>query len=296
MIEISEFSKWYSGKILAVDKLNLSIDAGEIFGFIGPNGAGKTTTIRTLIGHLKASSGRVALLEKDAWREGANIRHRIGYLPGDLYLYKKVSTRNLISYFDRLRGINTSANSKLLSKRFDLDLDRPIGELSRGNRQKAGLLQALSHDPDLLILDEPTTGLDPLLQQEFLDIISQFRDQGRTVFLSSHLLDEVERVADRIGLIQDGRLARIRTVDELRAEAKQSIEIRFDQPVSSEEFLNLEGLSNLNIDGNTLKCVTIGSMDSLVKAAAKHTVTYIRSESQDLEELFLDIDTINLCD
>ena len=289
MIEISEFSKWYSGKILAVDKLNLSIDAGEIFGFIGPNGAGKTTTIRTLIGHLKASSGRVALFEKDAWREGANIRHRIGYLPGDLYLYKKVSTRNLISYFDRLRGINTSANSKLLSKRFDLDLDRPIGELSKGNRQKAGLLQALSHDPDLLILDEPTTGLDPLLQQEFLDIISQFRDQGRTVFLSSHLLDEVERVADRIGLIQDGRLARIGTVDELRAEARQSIEIRFDQPVSSEEFLNLEGLSNLNIDGNTLKCVTIGSMDSLVKAAAKYTVTYIRSESQDLEELFLDM-------
>ena len=289
MIEISEFSKWYSGKILAVDKLNLSIDAGEIFGFIGPNGAGKTTTIRTLIGHLKASSGRVALFEKDAWREGANIRHRIGYLPGDLYLYKKVSTRNLISYFDRLRGMNTSANSKLLSKRFDLDLDRPIGELSKGNRQKAGLLQALSHDPDLLILDEPTTGLDPLLQQEFLDIISQFRDQGRTVFLSSHLLDEVERVADRIGLIQDGRLARIGTVDELRAEAKQSIEIRFDQPVSSEEFLNLAGLSNLNIDGNTLKCVTIGSMDSLVKAAAKHTVTYIRSESQDLEELFLDM-------
>lgn len=289
MIEISEFSKWYSGKILAVDKLNLSIGAGEIFGFIGPNGAGKTTTIRTLIGHLKASSGRVALFEKDAWREGANIRHRIGYLPGDLYLYKKVSTRNLISYFDRLRGINTSANSKLLSKRFDLDLDRPIGELSKGNRQKAGLLQALSHDPDLLILDEPTTGLDPLLQQEFLDIISQFRDQGRTVFLSSHLLDEVERVADRIGLIQDGRLARIGTVDELRAEARQSIEIRFDQPVSSEEFLNLEGLSNLNIDGNTLKCVTIGSMDSLVKAAAKYTVTYIRSESQDLEELFLDM-------
>ena len=289
MIEISEFSKWYSGKILAVDKLNLSINAGEIFGFIGPNGAGKTTTIRTLIGHLKASSGRVALFEKDAWREGANIRHRIGYLPGDLYLYKKVSTRNLISYFDRLRGINTSANSKLLSKRFDLDLDRPIGELSKGNRQKAGLLQALSHDPDLLILDEPTTGLDPLLQQEFLDIISQFRDQGRTVFLSSHLLDEVERVADRIGLIQDGRLARIGTVDELRAEARQSIEIRFDQPVSSEEFLNLEGLSNLNIDGNTLKCVTIGSMDSLVKAAAKYTVTYIRSESQDLEELFLDM-------
>jgi ABC-2 type transport system ATP-binding protein len=289
VIELSEFSKWYSGKVLAVDKLSLSIGAGEIFGFIGPNGAGKTTTIRTLVGHLKASSGRVTLFEKDAWREGADIRHRIGYLPGDLYLYKKVSTRNLISYFDRLRGINTSANSKLLSKRFDLDLDRPIGELSKGNRQKAGLLQALSHNPDLLILDEPTTGLDPLLQQEFLDIISQFRDQGRTVFLSSHLLDEVERVADRIGLIQDGRLARIGTVDELRAEARQSIEIRFDQPVSSEEFLNLEGLSNLNIDGNTLKCVTIGSMDSLVKAAAKYTVTYIRSESQDLEELFLDM-------
>jgi len=289
MIEISEFSKSYSGKILAVDKLNLSVNAGEIFGFIGPNGAGKTTTIRALVGHLKATNGRVAIFGKDAWFEGVEIRHRIGYLPGDLYLYKKESARNLIGYFDKLRGVNTSSNLKLLAKRFDLDLDRPIGALSKGNRQKVGLIQALCHDPDLLILDEPTTGLDPLLQQEFLEIISQIRDQGRTVFLSSHLLDEVERVADRIGLIQDGRLAQVVTVDELRAQAKQMIEICFDESVSSAEFSNLECVSNLNIDGNTLKCTTKGSIDALVKRAAKYTIIYIRSESQDLEELFLDM-------
>ena len=289
MIEISEFSKSYSGKILAVDKLNLSVSEGEIFGFIGPNGAGKTTTIRALVGHLKASSGRVIVFGKDAWSEGMEIRHRIGYLPGDLYLYKKESARSLIGYFDKIRGVDTSSNLKLLAKRFDLDLDRPIGALSKGNRQKVGLIQALCHNPDLIILDEPTTGLDPLLQQEFVEIIDEIRDQGGTVFLSSHLLDEVERVADRIGLIQDGRLAQVVTINELRAQAKQMIEIYFDQPVSSAEFANLACVSNLNINGNILKCKTTGSIDALVKIAAKYTIIYIRSESQDLEELFLDM-------
>ena len=289
MITLSEFSKQYRSGVLAVNQLSLSINPGEIFGFIGPNGAGKTTTIRTLMGHLKPSSGHVTVFEKDVWHEGPSVRRRVGYLPGDLYLYQKMSTRNLISYFDRLRGADTSDTLNLLSRRFNLDLDRPIGQLSKGNRQKAGLIQALSHNPDLLILDEPTTGLDPLLQQEFLSILSEIRDQGRTIFLSSHALDEVERVADRIGLIRQGKLSQIGTVDELRADARQPIEIRFDQPVSERNFANLAGVSNLEIEGTVLRCVTVGSLDALIKAAARHTVIDIKIAPQDLEQIFLDL-------
>ena len=141
MITLSEFSKQYRGGVLAVNKLSLSINPGEIFGFIGPNGAGKTTTIRTLMGHLKPSSGHVTVFEKDVWHEGPSVRRRVGYLPGDLYLYQKISTRNLISYFDRLRGTDTSDTLNLLSRRFNLDLDRPIGQLSKGNRQKLDLFR-----------------------------------------------------------------------------------------------------------------------------------------------------------
>ena len=289
MIKIQEFSKHFPGSITAVDRLSLSIEAGEIFGFIGPNGAGKTTTIRTLIGHLKPSSGKVTIFDKDAWHEGVKIRRRIGYLPGDLYLYEKMSTRALLKYLDKLRAVDTSGNLKLLSKRFDLDLDRPIRQLSKGNRQKSGLLQALCHEPDLLILDEPTSGLDPLLQQEFLNVISEMRHRGCTVFLSSHMLDEVERIADRIGVIRDGHLSRVGTVKELRSETRQAMEIHFEQPVSLNDFSNLSGVSNIETHGNLLKCINVGSMDALIKAAAQHTVTYVQSESQDLEKIFLDM-------
>jgi len=288
MISISNLSKHY-GDVVAVDDLNLSIEPGEVFGFIGPNGAGKTTTIRVLVGLLKPTRGNAQISDMDCWTDGASLRNRIGYLPGDLYLYQKMTTRSLLRYFARLRHTDTAEETNRLARQFDLDLDRPIGQLSKGNRQKAGLIQALAHRPDLLILDEPTSGLDPLLQQEFLELMGHVRERGQTVFLSSHLLDEVERIADRIGVINSGQLMRIGTVVELRATARRIIEIRFEHPPTSNEFADIEGVSNVEIQGTTLKCVATGSMDALMKTAAQQTVVDVRSQEENLEEVFLDM-------
>ena len=288
MISISNLSKHY-GDVVAVDDLNLSIEPGEVFGFIGPNGAGKTTTIRVLVGLLKPTRGSAQISGMDCWTDGANLRNRIGYLPGDLYLYQKMTTRSLLRYFARLRHTDTAEETNRLARQFDLDLDRPIGQLSKGNRQKAGLIQALAHRPDLLVLDEPTSGLDPLLQQEFLELMGHVRERGQTVFLSSHLLDEVERIADRIGVINNGQLNRIGTVAELRATARRIIEIRFEHPPTESEFADIEGVSNTEIHGTMLKCTATGSMDALMKAAARHTVVDVRSQEENLEEVFLDM-------
>jgi ABC-2 type transport system ATP-binding protein len=288
MISINNLSKHY-GNVIAVDDLNLSIEPGEVFGFIGPNGAGKTTTIRVLVGLLKPTCGNVQIFGMDCWTSGANLRNRIGYLPGDLYLYQKMTTRNLVHYFARLRNTDTAAETNRLARQFDLDLDRPIGQLSKGNRQKAGLIQALAHRPDLLVLDEPTAGLDPLLQQEFLELMGHVRERGQTVFLSSHLLDEVERVADQIGVINSGQLNRVGTVSELRAAARRIIEIRFGHPPAASDFTDVEGVSNIEINGTILKCIATGSMDALMKAMAQHTVVDVRSQEENLEEVFLDM-------
>jgi ABC-2 type transport system ATP-binding protein len=288
MISISNLSKHY-GNVVAVDDLNLSIEPGEVFGFIGPNGAGKTTTIRVLVGLLKPTRGSAQIFGMDCWANGANLRNRIGYLPGDLYLYQKMTTRSCVRYFARLRNMDTAEETDRLAGLFNLDLDRPIGQLSKGNRQKAGLIQALAHRPDLLVLDEPTSGLDPLLQQEFLELMGHIRERGQTVFLSSHLLDEVERIADRIGVINSGQLNRIGTVEELRATARRIVEIRFEHPPVASEFADVEGVSNAEIHGTTLKCVATGSMDALMKAAAQQTVVDVRSQEENLEEVFLDM-------
>ena len=232
----------------------------------------------------KPNRGSIHIYGMDCWAEGAKIRNRIGYIPGDLYLYQKMTTRSLVRYFARLRNTDTAAETDRLARQFDLDLDRPIGQLSKGNRQKAGLIQALAHRPDLLVLDEPTAGLDPLLQQEFLELMGHMRERGQTVFLSSHLLAEVERVADRIGVINSGQLNRIGTVAELRAATRRIIEIRFEHPPAASEFADVEGVSNAEIHGTMLKCIATGSMDALMKAAARHTVVDVRSQEESLEE------------
>src|SRR5262245_60272167 len=210
-IGAERLTKFY-GEARGILELDLEVREGEIFGFLGPNGAGKTTTIRMLLNLIRPSSGRAAVLGLDTRREAVAIRRRIGYLPGDLRLYERLTGRELLEYFGHLRGLGGLGDGPALADRLDVQIDRPVQELSRGNRQKVGLLQAFMHRPDLLILDEPTSGLDPLIQQVFYDLVREATAEGRTVFLSSHNLAEVQHVADRVALVKEGKLVLVETV------------------------------------------------------------------------------------
>jgi beta-exotoxin I transport system ATP-binding protein len=197
-IRAEHLTKFY-GEARGILELDLEVQEGEIFGFLGPNGAGKTTTIRLLLDLIRPSSGRAEVFGLETRRDAVAIRRRIGYLPGDLRLYERLTGRELLDYFGHLRGLDGLGNGPALAERLAVEIDRPVRDLSRGNRQKIGLLQAFMHQPDLLILDEPTSGLDPLIQQVFYDLVREATAEGRTVFLSSHNLAEVQHVADRVG-------------------------------------------------------------------------------------------------
>jgi ABC-2 type transport system ATP-binding protein len=269
-----------------IDDVTLRVDGGEVFGFLGPNGAGKTTTIRTMLDLLRPTSGRAAILGLDAQREAVEIHRRVGYLPGDFSAYRRMTGRRYLRYFADLRGVAASAFESLASK-LSCDLDPPISSLSHGNAQKLGLIQVLMHDPELLILDEPTQGLDPLVQHVFHGIVRERAAAGRTVFLSSHILPEVERTCDRVGIIGEGRLLAVEDVGQLRAKAVRTVELHFAAPVDAAAFDALPGVSDVEVHGDVLRCAVHGSMDALVKAAARFEVVGLQSQQPGLEELFL---------
>jgi len=212
VIETSGLTKYY-GDTPGIIDLDLEVREGEVFGFIGPNGAGKSTTIRTLLNFLFPTHGSGTILGLDIIKGSLEIRTRTGYLPGDLSMYETMTAREFLTYFANLRKIDTSVRMQELADRFELDLDRKIKDYSTGNRQKVGIVNAFMPDPELYILDEPTAGLDPLMQQEFQEMIGEIRDRGHTVFLSSHILPEVERIADRVGIVRQGRLIEVDSVE-----------------------------------------------------------------------------------
>ncbi len=284
-IRTAGLTKHY-GHVVGIEDVDLEVPAGEVFGFLGPNGAGKTTTIRLLVDVLRPTAGRVSVLGEDP-RGNPALRRRIGYLPGELSLYDDMTGRGFLDWSAALRGGVDRARVDDLLDRLDLDPSRPIRDLSSGNKQKVGLVQALMHDPDLLILDEPTRGLDPLVQQQFHRILREVRDEGRTVFLSSHVLDEVEAVADRVGIVRGGRLVTVQTIPELRARTAQEIEIRFAEPVPAAAFEGLDGVRESRIDGTVARFVLDGFPDALVKAAADFRVESLTSHAPDLEDVFL---------
>jgi ABC-2 type transport system ATP-binding protein len=266
--------------------LDLTVDAGEVFGYLGPNGAGKTTTIRLLLDLIRPTGGRIELLGADPRRGGPALRRRIGYLPGDFTVDGRQSAGELLTYLGNLRGGVSRTRILDLARRLDLDLTAHVRSLSKGNRQKVGLAQAFMHGPELLILDEPTSGLDPLLQQTFVEMVREARTAGQTVFMSSHVMSEVQQTADRVGIVREGRLVAVERVEELRERAVRQVEIHFESPVSPAEFTGLAGVSNVTMGGDVLHCRLDGRADPLVKAAARHTVISLRSEEPDLEELF----------
>ncbi|MBK5110299.1 MAG: ABC transporter ATP-binding protein [Thermoleophilia bacterium] len=286
-IETTRLSKWY-GVHRGIEDISLSVESGEVYGFLGPNGAGKTTLIRTLLDFLHPTAGSATVLGLDSHRDRIEIRRRIGNLAGDFSYDPKRTGRELLSLIARLRGVTDMAYAETLAERFNADLDRPLGQLSRGNRQKIGLLQALFHKPDLLILDEPTGGLDPLMQEEFMVVVSERRERGCTVFISSHELDEVQRMCDRAGIIRDGRLIAVEDIGELMKKSDRRVSFKLADPVIDPgEFRELEGVEDFTADGPEVSFTHRGRIDPVIKRLARHTVLELDLTHPSIEELFL---------
>ena len=284
-ISTTDLTKFY-GTHRGISGVSLDINEGEVFGLLGPNGAGKTTCIRIFLDFIHPTSGSATVLGMDSRSDSVEIRRNVGYLPGDFITYEKLTAEELLQYFANLRGGHLR-KAKVLAERFDLDLSRKIGELSRGNRQKVGLVQAFMSDPKLLILDEPTTGLDPLLQQEFHTLVLEEVEAGKTLFVSSHVLPEVEVICDRVGIIREGSIVAVEEVATLRKRTVTKIEIEFGQAISKAEFEGVDGVSEVTIKDHHLSCNVTGSVDSLIKLAARYTVVNIQSGHPALEEVFL---------
>ena len=286
VIESHCLTKRY-GSARGIDEVSISVERGEIYGFLGPNGAGKTTTIRTLLDLLHPTSGFARIFGRDSRQASREIRARLGNLPGDFTCDPRLTGREFLEFCAAARGMDDLGTGSALAQRFEADLGRRVRDLSRGNRQKIGLIQALFHDPELLVLDEPTTGLDPLMQEEFVTVIREYRDRGVTVFLSSYDLDEVERVCDTVAIVRDGRIAAVENVAELRGRAYHHVSIEFRSPVDDTEFKSLQGVRELEVDGSRVSFKAFGDLDAVVKAAARHTVKDLEVAEPTLEEIFL---------
>ncbi len=285
-IETERLTKFY-GSHRGIEEVTIAVEPGEVFGFLGPNGAGKTTTIRTLLDLLHPTRGSARIFGLDSRRDSVAIRARLGNLPGDFGYGKHVTGREAISLLARLRGVSGLGRAEALARRFRADLERPLGQLSRGNRQKVGLILAMFHQPELLILDEPTSGLDPLMQEEFLTLVREERERGCAVFISSHELDEVERVCDRVGIIRGGKLVAVERVADLLGKTQRRVSIAFAEPIDLAELRGCPGVSALEVDGGRVTFRVAGNLDPVVKAIARHTVTDLEFARPTLEEVFL---------
>ena len=287
VIELENLTKHY-GDIVGIQDLSLEVNDGEVFGLLGPNGAGKTTTIRLILDFIRPTSGNASVFGLSPRSDGLAIRHRVGYLPGDFVTYNHMTGATVTDYFTHLRQAEP-VKLEALCERFKLDLSRKIGELSKGNKQKIGLVQAFMNDPDLLILDEPTAGLDPLLQHEFQGMLREEKEQGKTIFMSSHVMSEVEATCDRVGIIRDGELVTLDTISHLTELSLWTVEITFAESVSEHIFDDLQGVDvSSSVDRTfTLSVSGDGSMDSVIKTVSKYRVASFQSEHASLEDAFL---------
>ena len=278
----------YFGDIPAVVEVDLDVHQGEIFGYLGPNGAGKSTTIRMLLDQIRPTQGSGTIFGLDIRKDSVEIKRRVGYLPGEFALYDQMTGRDVLRYFANLRGGVDWAYVEYLTGRLDATLDRKFSQLSRGNKQKIGLVQALMHKPDLVVLDEPTSGLDPLVQHEFYEILDEVRADDRTVFFSSHILPEVQRTCDRIGIIRKGRLVAVEDVASLIDRATlHRFEVEFASEIPRQQFEDLDGVADLSLNRKTLMLSIAGSPDALIKTAAQHEVVRFVTHEASLEDIFL---------
>ena len=283
-IETHELTKHFAA-VRAVDGVDLRVERGEVFGFLGPNGAGKTTTIRLLLGLLRPTAGTASILGGDPADPAS--RARVTYLPGDLQLDPKMTAWQHLELFGALRGGLDGERARDLCDALGLDAARPCGELSKGNRQKVGIVQVFMADADLLVLDEPTSGLDPLQQQLFNDLLAAAKARGAAVFLSSHVLPEVERVADRVGIIRAGKLVTVSTIDELRRGARQRLTITLDAPTTV-DLSSVDGVVEHSVDGTAVHVLLTGALQPVLDALSASSVVRVSSHDDDLDDLFLE--------
>lgn len=287
-IATQKLTKTYAGN-RGITELDLEIKEGEVFGFLGPNGAGKTTTIRILLDLIRPTSGHALVLGLDSTKDSVQIKRHIGYLPGEFSLYPNLTGAKTLQYFANLRGGVDWTYIRQLTERLELDLTKKFRQYSRGNKQKLGIVQALMHKPRLLILDEPTSGLDPLNQQEFYRLITEARNAGTTIFFSSHIISEVEKTCDRVGIIRDGKLIKIGNIESLTGIKTHQIELTFAQNVPLEDFEKIAGVTKLERgENNVVRCVaTAESLDAIIKTAARYSVVNLAMHEPSLEDIFL---------
>ena len=275
------------GSFTAVDDINLRIAAGECYAYLGLNGAGKSTTARMLLDFIRPTKGTISVLGGHG--RDRSVRARIGYLPGDLNLPRAMTGGDAIAYFGGLEGGRRRVDPTALIERFELDPSRPFRELSTGNRRKVGLVLAFMTDPELLILDEPTSGLDPLLQEDFRDLLAERKAAGATIWLTSHVMAEVERVADRVGLVREGKLDRELTMTELRHQATRQILLTFPAPVGAESFTRVPHVTRAQAEDGDLRLTVDGAVTDVLERAAELGATGIETEQRDLDDIFLEM-------
>jgi ABC-2 type transport system ATP-binding protein len=285
VIEIDHLTKYY-GKTRGIIDVSFSVEGGEIFGFIGPNGAGKSTTIRTLLGLIYPTSGSAKIFGKDCIAHGPEIRRQIGYLPSEVFYYDGMKVGDLLRYSASFYRKDCSKRIQELAEVLDLDLTRKIDDLSYGNKKKVGIVQGLLHEPKLIILDEPTGGLDPLMQQKFFDLLLEENKKGATVLLSSHILSEVQRLCDRVAIIKDGRIVKVEKISTLKESNYKRFKCEFTAMPDANMF-SIDGVENLTIDGNVASFLFRGDVNKVVRMLATLDITDIWAADPDLEEIFM---------
>lgn len=287
-IQINDLSKQYSGfDQFALENLRLTVKQGEVYGFLGPNGAGKSTTIKLLMNFIQPSAGSAKILGKDIVADSVRIKESVGYLSGDITLYPKMSGKQFLEYMSALQPRSDKTYAAKLIKRLHADTDKKLGDLSRGNRQKIAIIQAFMHRPDILILDEPTTGLDPLMQEVFFEIVSEAKKRGAAIFVSSHVMSEVQKMCDRVGIIRNGKLVGEYVISELAVDVAQTFDIVFKNKPPIAELSKIPGLKILSKNSTAVTLHMNGNLSPLFKLLASHEVVRLDTRTLDLEETFL---------
>jgi ABC-2 type transport system ATP-binding protein len=285
-VSLNKLTKNY-GTTRGITEISFDVNHGEVMGFLGPNGAGKTTAIRTLLGLIKATSGNATILGVNALVPNVELRRKIGYLPGIAATYDRFTARGYLRFIARMRQLNLDKAIARYAKRLELNLDDHIHDLSKGNRQKVSVIQAFMHSPEVFFLDEPTSGLDPLVQREFEVMLNETRNRGGAVILSSHVLSEIEHLANRIAIIDKGRIVVVDEIATLKAKARRKIELFFDKPIHNSDFLRVPNIKEIQAMDGSLTCVVTGSENELLKRAVELGVNQVRTEDSSLEEIFL---------